>query len=614
MKLMKSASNGTLNTLAKSIKEFFKQNSVDGVNVHAVSEAELNANAGALFMTHALPNGKVVFKPVAVMPQHLLTKKRSLKDGGANNRTIYLPVTATEIVKSGDYMKALRRHVAKTCGVDIDNTVPLPLTAAPVQVDFSEENYLQELARLMYNELAVRIAKAQKDTEATLSYTVDQNGNKESIVVNCDFTGRQHLDSFDQDIRADIQVTVGKNQHTNDDLGEQSESEAGIVTGFVDVMYQPQVQQNAPVAYGQQAPSIPYKPRLVINHFEGPNGIPTMGHALFALANTKAIFGNGQAHQMVAHALYPEYDVPKDQISLRNVGALAASDPVCWVNTPKGQPEMVNRGGQEYLEYMPLHGKGKNGPDVYMNVLGKLLQSDLRVALSLNPTGLNGGVHSTFFKAAVGDGEHKQRAIKEIVQEAVTLTGGSNSIFPADKYLSNKASIFAGRESTQVTYSGEWLNPMTGQFESLARLDGLAAANLLLSDKNAGQVELEAVRRYIDLQLPAGNDVYRLEELYKMMQQLTGDKGNGQNLRISHMEYRPMFTPMFIEDLSTALNAVLNIKVNTIAPDVQKETVRGDTSYSFDQGDSFSGSFGGFGNTGSGNSAWNMGWGSNSGW
>lgn len=570
--LSKDRNDNQLTKLLVAVKKAYEDNAQTdkSLRIEAVTAAELKSFAGALFAAKALGDMYVV-KPIAV-PTKLETVVRKVGNHN-NNGGVELPALPRDVVNSDAFRGVLKTAMSKRLGVAADKLIILPLVSTPTHLDTDDQNVVTEIFITLYNEIAIRIANQSKNMEdAKLSFQRDNDGNGQKLVVTANFGGSDEVDDFGKDVRSDILVSIGKPGKTNDDIGTSAESQYGKLSAYVDLIYRPVAVTNQTVEFGRQPETIPYLPRLVARQFEGPDGHNTIGHALFSLATLRAIY---KEKLVAAYAYYPNYSLPKDTLDLRNLGALGADIPLS--KDAKGNP---------VYEYIGLH--AIKDSKIYLETFRKLVQADLRVGVSLRPFQMKGATQLTFMQAALG----RTDAVKEIIRDAVTLTGGAKSVFPADDYANNKKQIFENNSIT-MKYAGEWFNPTTQRWEDLARLDTVAAFNLLCNDKAAGEEFQKLARDYSDLMLPQGNDQYKLAALWDVTKRIVGSP---KNLRIDDYEFIPLFTKAFLDDLSNALNAVTQIEARIEAPHVIEDQQRGGSSYNF----STSGSFANTGNGGFG--------------
>lgn len=570
--ISRNTSDINLAKLLESIKKFHAEHpSTDKkLKFTMVTAAQMVSHAGAVIAYYPL-GSKFVVKAIAV-PTNLTDVQRTI---GEQNNKITLPALPRDLVNSTAFQTKLVTETiaaikaAEGTKVDKTSLVLLPLVSTPVYLDINDSRNIEEIFMVAYNEIAINLAAASTG-EGTLAFKADDKGNREKLVVTADFAGADVVDEFGKDVRADISIRIGKPGKTNDDISGSAESEYGTLNAYMDLMFHTKVIPSQ--VFGQPAQRINYLPRLVARQFEGPDGHNTMGHVMFSLAMLRSIY---QEANIATYAFYPDYSLPKDAVNLRNIGALAADTALT-----------LNDKNEPILEYVPLH--AIKDPKAYHDMLPKLIQQDLRVGVSLRPYQMRGATQRKLMAIAANNDVD---ALTDTIKEISALCDNK---FPAQKYLDGKAKIFEPNSIT-TKYAGEFYNSITGRWEDLSRLDGIAAFNFLCSNGKLNPEYQQRARAYLDSLNPQGNNPKVQAEIWESLKAIVG---GSKNLRINDYEYIPLFTKVFLDDLSDAINRVTDLSVKLNAPHVVAAEERGQSTYNFGNTGSFAGHSGGFGSSG----------------
>lgn len=554
--LSKSNNDFHINRVLEAIKKAAEENVAADKSVAygVITKGELNSFAGSVFAYKEVGPSLTLVKAI-VVPHGLDNVAITYGGDNTGNPKIEVPALPRDLVSSKKYRTVLRDQIAKRLGKPKDQLKMLPLVSTPSHFDVEHKPAIEELFITLYNEIAVAMVSATKPEEAKLQFRRNDNNEGQKLVITADFGGADIVDEFGKDVRSDILVSIGRPGKTNDDIGNSAEAQYGQLSAYMDFMYHMVTVPSQ--QYGVPDIKVPYMPRLNLRAFAGPDGHNTLEHNLFAVGALRAIYSQPN---LPAMCTYPQYGLPANEVDLRNVGALACDFPCS-----------VDKNGDPVLEYIPLH--AKKDTKLHTALVGKLIQRSLRVAICLRPFQIHGSVHADLLTAAIGN----QESIKRVIAAAVHLTGGDKSTFNSERYIKGNASIFEAN-SILTTFAGEWLNPLSGKWEDLSRLDAVAAFNLLCNDPKAGAEFQQLARQFTEFMLPVGNNHARVAELWTTIKKLAN---GAKNIRIDDYEYRPMFTKVFLDDLSNAINAQTSLTPRVIAPSIHTEAERGASIYSF---------------------------------
>lgn len=570
--------NAGLVPVIETMTKFMEEKGISNdVTIGGIAGSEVNANSDVLYMAKDLGNNKGHIVKVFVLTGTLKDKMRKIGDDNSPNQII-LPAVPRDVCASPRFRKAVKAEVVAKLKADANKLVLLAPSATPIHLDLGVDANVINLFGLMYNEIAQKYLASTGQTPA-LEFKVGPNGEKEKLEIAVVYNTSEETktDEFGMDVRSDITVTLGKMDHTNDFLDNAALSTYGVLHAYMDALYIPKQVQTSQF---EPPRNLPYLARLIMRHFEGPDGHASLGHDLLAMVSAVGIM---QRQEAQLFAFYPETSLPKDSISLRNVGALAADVP-------------CNSEGK--LEYVATHAKSFK-PELYTKIMATLFRPTYFVGQYLKPFGPRAATHAVFYEAAAGSSDQiRKEAQTRIVKAASILTNGK---FAEDKWL--KRPMYKSGSST-MHFDGEFLNPVTSRWEDLAKLDSVAVANLLLSDAKAGQTQLTEYRQFAELCLPSNNSQPKLAELHKFLTKLTGGIQT-KHLRINDVAFVPLIEPEFLNDLQSALNAVTSGRLTLIAPTVTSEQQRGNSFFSFDDGagvgnNSFGGGWDNGGNNGGG--------------
>lgn len=600
MKLLSTGnSQGKTQKLIENMKKFLKENSASDVTVNVIYRDTINTTCDTVVMSHQPGSGTAHIVKLFAVSDALKGEYRKLgnpsnfnNNFGEKQQQPQLPAVPGDIIDSGNYFKAIMDELTRILRCKAtDIKMPRP-SATPINADVSDEAISANITVLMYNEIMLYKARLSKDASAELSFKGGKN--KEQISINVDYNNvDQVTDEFGFDIRSDVTVKLGKVANTNDNLGDSSTTQYGEVNAYFESFYKPvDVTLNGNVGWhnaNQGRVTIPYRPRLLFNRFVGHKGYGTLGHDLLALAAGDAV---AQERNSFKYAYYPDYSLPKNAVSLKNVGAL-------------GQDVVIN--DENKLMYINTNSKACT-PDMYAAICDRLFHKEHLIGIVLKPFGPRATTHHVFKDAAIGDEAKRKAAQSKIVEAARTLTDNN---FPETKWIGRPIFLTDG---TTVQFDGEFLNPLADggdQWIDLATLqDPVAAANILCNSDKTTDADRQVLREFIECLLPHGNNQQRVHKMFTTMTKMV--RGS-KFLRINDVKYIPTLDPEFLADLRTALISIVGVKFNQTAPNVVNEQARGETNFDFSKG-SFTPGGTGFGAGGNGSTSFGGGWGGNNGW
>lgn len=375
-----------------------------------------------------------------------------------------------------------------------------------------DPNLIRRLAATAADALATELQRHMK-IGGPLNLASAQNDN--SLVVSVDFNRTPTMDVLGDPVRSDWKIQLVSRQPTNNQNGQPrnslnssgQEQALSAVSGFVDLIYAPENQQNGVFDSNQNKKTAIYAANLVVTQIHSHR-----------VATTSA--------QLLGMIL-----------------ALASTTRDLWVNALRTPPLPGTARHHHDIGAVNIEANFENNPNGYGNVVdtrsdsftdqdfGDLIRATIRkqvvMSLDIPDCGQQTSALSIFAAAAAGD----QNAAKAILVAANELTDGNFS-----QIFNSVDSLFAGTPSR--IFNGKYHDRATNTWADIRNIDTLMVGNVL--GVNSPEVMAKWSDTFSAFSVPPE---IRLEERLKIMQAVVG---NGSEIILTGMSTRLTFNSLFL--------------------------------------------------------------------
>lgn len=349
-------------------------------------------------------------------------------------------------VYSSEYIEVVREAVAAD---DKGVNKVFVVGAAVLPSSFSHEDTDAVTKALYVSCTAIMTTARTKLDHNTPCFNYDRFLAGVNLRTRMDFTEECVVDRVGMLHRADVQITMSRQQPGRDAMSGTIAVPLTRIAGFIDLHYVQQQQNQG--QFGMMTQIVPeYYPRYVMTHFGGCQAAKTIELELTALGTANICLFNNTAYK---YALKP--NTARTEHDRRDIGALAYD-----VATSPQDPTwrgMINTKSTKF------------GPQDLNNLMQALIIPELGFAMDCVMTGEDSWITNVFVRAAMG----KKEAIQKVMEAADRLTNGRIR----NKFNPDQQALFSS-EITKI-HMGEYTDPLTNEQRDLRDWDEVAVMNYL---------------------------------------------------------------------------------------------------------------------------------------
>lgn len=437
-----------------------------------------------------------------------------------DNRTIETIMTPGDVYLHKSYWEVVEKFVIDTYGV---NANILDGGCIVIAREFEKEMDEQRFNAILHNATqAVFTVMDNKLGGTDEPFTLAEVGDSDQLTARVEFNNVHDQNIIGMPVRSDIVLTLQAQTQTDPQFGLQQSRSLTRVTGYVDLMYQPQPQQQQPQysQWGQpQQPTVSqlYQPRLVLTSIDTETDAVTMELQLLALATSMLLARSATWRGTFRSRMSIGAGGRKKDIDLKDVGAIGYE---------------VNLTGDPHARADKLDTKADAfGDQQFEQFMATLFSPQLVYSLDIEEAGELSWVHQTFIAAANGDEPSRQA----ILQAANNLTLGH---FQQCFEFTNPV-CYDDQDRIHLGYYTD----ADGNLRDIRELDYLAILNLAGKDEPDLVQKWEATHRNLAIPLEV-----RLHDRKVIMDRLTSG-----TIHVKGFARRVSFDHNFFSALSTSI-------------------------------------------------------------
>lgn len=374
-------------------------------------------------------------------------------------------------------------------------------------------------------------------------FNVSWVDNRDQLAARLDFSPIPDETATGLPVRTDFTISLQGVNNSNPSAQVEQVRDLTRVSGFVDLVYAGQQQQQPQYGFQPQQPldTRTYFPRLVMTGLASEVNAITMELQLLGLS-TSTLMSRNNAWAGVYRKDFNRAHLTNGDEDLRDIGAVGFE--VNLTGDPQAPRDRINTKVQSF------------GDAQLYQLLGATVHQQLIYSMDVEEAGTLSWINLAFIAAS----ENKKGAIDMIIQAADTLSMGQfTKLFPVGEPIAfdDQNRIHLGYYTTK-----------NGERRDLRDVDYLAMLNQLGKNDMAKVVEWSDTFDRKEIPLPI-----RLATRLKLLQAVLGD-----SVRVKGFARRITFNPNFITALNQAVaNAGLVIRPDNVA-NVFSGGTRGDVN------------------------------------
>ena len=467
-----------------------------------------------------------------------------------DGHTIETIFTPSDIYNHKSHWDTVKKFVVDTFGVNaLVHDAGCTVIPTELDKDIPVERFQDWLHNSVQAVWAVLDIKLGSEAPA---FTLAEFGEKDVLTARSEYGSVHGTNLVGLPVREDIELTVSAtNNADTQGLDMRPPRELTRVTGYIDLMYNPQHQQAQQfggfnMMQQPQAPGIMYQPRLILTSVESMTDVVTMELQLLALSTAVQLGRGGNWWNAFRRPLknYNEGANARKGVNLRDVGAIGYE--IKDHATP-GQPgnkidtSATNFGDQQFAQMMSI-----------------FFNQQLLYTMDIEEAGELSWLQQTFIAAA----NKNEEARASILQAANRLTlGRFEKHFPFDAPV-----CFDDADRIHLGY----YTNSDGHLRDLRELDYLAILNLAGKDDPTLVEKWE--RTHLDRNIPLA---VRLHERKTIIDRLLSG-----SVVVKGFARRITFSEQFIKALSDSIEeAGLSVRPGNMVDTFNQGATRG--GYSF---------------------------------
>lgn len=467
-----------------------------------------------------------------------------------DGHTIETIFAASDIYNHKSHWDTVKKFVIDTFGINAQ-VHDAGCTVIPTELDkdIPVERFQDWLHNSVQAVWAVLDIKLGSEAPA---FTLAEFGEKDVLTARSEYGSVHGTNLVGLPVREDIELTVSAtNNADTQGLDMRPPRELTRVTGYIDLMFNPQQQQpqqfgGFPAMQQPQMPGIMYQPRLVLTSVESMTDVVTMELQLLALSTAVQLGRGGNWWNAFRRPLktYSEGANARKGINLRDVGAIGYE-----IKDPTNPSQPGNKIDTSATNF---------GDQQFAQMMGMFFNQQLLYTMDIEEAGELSWLQQTFIAAA----NKNEDARASILQAANRLTlGRFEKHFPFDAPV-----CFDDADRIHLGY----YTNSDGHLRDLRELDYLAILNLAGKDDPTLVEKWE--RTHLDRNIPLA---VRLHERKTIIDRLLSG-----SVVVKGFARRITFSEQFIKALSDAIEeAGLSVRPGNMVDTFNQGATRG--GYSF---------------------------------